>query len=249
MSTFEEYRNRYETIVMERQDGVLELTFHTEGGPLRWGSVAHGEFGAAFNEITTDGGNRIVIMTGTGEEFSGPQGTAGFLRGMPAGEWDRVFRQGRALLGNLLRIEVPVIAAVNGPAYRHAEIPLLSDIVLAAETAAFQDSAHFQHGLVPGDGMHVVLPLLLGWNRGRYFLLTGERLEARRALELGLVAEVLPRERLLPRARELAAQLLRQPELTLHYTRLLFARQLRDQLERYLGYGLALEGLGANALE
>jgi len=43
-----------------------------------------------------------------------------------------------------------VIAAINGPAWRHGEIPLLSDIVLAADTAAFQDSAHFQNGLVPG---------------------------------------------------------------------------------------------------
>ena len=77
---------------------------------------------------------------------------------------------------NLLNIEVPVISAINGPAWRHGEIPLLSDIVLAADTAAFQDSAHFPNGLVPGDGMHIVMPLLLGMNRGRYFLLTGQTL-------------------------------------------------------------------------
>ena len=50
---------------------------------------------------------------------------------------------------------------INGPAWRHGEILLLSDIVLAAGTAAFQDSAHFPNGLVPGDGMHIVMPLLL----------------------------------------------------------------------------------------
>ena len=74
---------------------------------------------------------------------------------------------------NFLNIEVPVISAVNGPAWRHSELPLLADIVLAADTAQFQDSAHFTGGLVPGDGMHIVYPLLLGVNRARYFLLTG----------------------------------------------------------------------------
>ena len=61
---------------------------------------------------------------------------------------DRVHWEGRALLMNLLNIEVPVISAINGPAWRHCEIPLLSDIVLASDTAAFQDSAHFMSGHV-----------------------------------------------------------------------------------------------------
>jgi enoyl-CoA hydratase/carnithine racemase len=100
----------------------------------------------------------------------------------------------------LLEIEVPVISAVNGPAWRHSEIPLLCDIVLAADTAQFQDSAHFPSDVVPGDGMHIVYPLLLGMNRGRYFLLTGQTLNAQKALELGLVAEVHPPDKLLGRA-------------------------------------------------
>jgi enoyl-CoA hydratase/carnithine racemase len=54
--------------------------------------------------------------------------------------------------------------------------------------------------VVPGDGMHIVYPLLLGMNRGRYFLLTGQTLNAQKALELGLVAEVLPPDKLLGRA-------------------------------------------------
>jgi len=101
---------------------------------------------------------------------------------------------------NLLNIEIPVISAINGPAWRHSEIPLLCDIVLAAETAQFQDSAHFTSEVVPGDGMHIVYPLLLGMNRGRYFLMTGQTLDAAEALRLGLVAEVLPPDKLMARA-------------------------------------------------
>ena len=72
------------------------------------------------------------------------------------------------------------------------------------ENTEFQDAPHFPNGLVPGDGVHIVWPLVLGVNRGRYFLLTGQKLSAREAQTLGVVSEVVPRERLLSRAREIA---------------------------------------------
>jgi enoyl-CoA hydratase/carnithine racemase len=97
--------------------------------------------------------------------------------------------------------------------------------------------------MVPGDGMHIIYPLLLGWNRGRYFLLTGQVLDAEKALELGLVSELLPRPELLPRAWALAEQLAQRPSLLARYTRVLFTQPLKRQLIEYLGYGLALEGL------
>jgi enoyl-CoA hydratase/carnithine racemase len=143
----------------------------------------------------------------------------------------------------LLEIEVPVISAINGPAWRHSEIPLLCDIVLAAESAQFQDSAHFPSDVVPGDGMHIVMPLLLGLNRGRYYLLTGQTLDAKKAHEFGLVAEVLPPDRLLPRAWQLAEDLARRPTLLLRYTRLLLTEYLRRQMQDLLGYGLGMEML------
>jgi enoyl-CoA hydratase/carnithine racemase len=73
--------------------------------------------------------------------------------------------------------------------------------VLAADETTTLDSAHFNGGLVPGDGMPMVFPLSMGHNRGRYFLL-----DAKQALDLGLTDEATPRERLLPRALELARQ-------------------------------------------
>jgi enoyl-CoA hydratase/carnithine racemase len=136
-----------------------------------------------------------------------------------------------------------VISAINGPAWRHSEIPLLADIVLAADTAQFQDSAHFASDVVPGDGMHIVMPLLLGMNRGRYYLLTGQTLDARQAHELGLVAEVLPPDRLMARAWELAEDLAKRPTLLLRYTRLLLTEALRRQMHDLLGYGLGMEML------
>ncbi len=246
MSKFEDYRDKFACIAMKREDGILEMRFHTDGGPFQWGLGPHAELPEAFNDVGRDRENRVVILTGTGDLYSGPRATPGssaIAGGITATQFDRVHWEGRALLMNLLNIEVPVIAAINGPAWRHGEIPLLSDVVLASDTAAFQDSAHFPNGLVPGDGMHIVMPILMGVNRGRYFLLTGQTLSAAEAKDWGLVNEVLPADRVLPRAWELARTLTVRPTLLLRYTRLMFTEHLRKRMGDLLGYGLAMEGL------
>src|ERR1700694_5535457 len=231
MTQFDEYAQAYQTIRMERRDGILQITFHTNGGPLQWGELPHGEFPQAFRDIGSDPDNKVVIMTGTGEAFSGPRATPDRKLRRTASAWDKTYWEGKHLLLNLLDIEVPMISAINGPALRHSEIPLLCDIVLAAEETTFQDSAHFPNDLVPGDGMHIVYPLLLGLNRGRYFLLTGQTLNARKALEFGLVAEVLPPDKLMARAWELAEGLTKKTTLLLRYTRLLLTEALRRRMD------------------
>jgi enoyl-CoA hydratase/carnithine racemase len=246
MSRFDDYATKYSSIHMRRENGILEMRFHTDNGSLRWGLVPHGELPDAFADVGRDRDNRVVILTGTGDEFSGVRATPGtrsLAQGLTANAYDRVHWEGRALLMNLLSIEVPVISAINGPAWRHGEIPLLSDIVLASETAAFQDSAHFPSGMVPGDGMHIVMPMLLGMNRGRYYLLTGQTLSAQEAKDLGLVAEVLPADKVLARAWEHAEALTRRPTLLLRYTRLMFTEYIKRRMQDLLGYGLAMEGL------
>jgi enoyl-CoA hydratase/carnithine racemase len=246
MSAFDDYSQRFRTVRMERRDGILLMTLHTEGKALRWGLLPHEELPVAFWEVGRDRENKVVILTGTGDEFSGPRptpDTGAFPARPTALAWDKVYWEGKQLLTNLLNIEVPMISAVNGPAMRHSELALLCDVVLAAEEASFQDSGHFVGGLVPGDGVHVMYPLLLGVNRGRYFLLTGQTISAREAQTLGLVAEVLPRDRLLERAWALAEDLVKQPTLHLRYTRVLFTEYLKRQMQGLLGYGLALEGM------
>ena len=116
---------------------------------------------------------------------------------MTPAKWNRIYTNGKRLLSALLDIEVPVVAAINGPASVHAELALLSDIVIASDDSYLQDAPHFRYGTVPGDGVQAIWPLLLGPNRGRFFLLTGQRISAIEAQQLGVVAEVHPRSELL----------------------------------------------------
>ena len=88
MASLDQYADKYQNIRMERRQGILQMTFHTNGGPLQWGGVPHSEFPLAFAEVGSDPENRIVIMTGTGDAFSGPPGTpAGTPKRTPR-EWD-----------------------------------------------------------------------------------------------------------------------------------------------------------------
>jgi enoyl-CoA hydratase/carnithine racemase len=248
MTSLSEYGQRYEHVAMQRSDdGVLEVTLHSAEGSLRWGPQPHAELCRAFHDIGDDRENRVVIMTGTGDEFTGPicspdERPLGF-RPSPQ-EWDHFYFDGKHLQANLLNIEVPMIAAINGPAYRHLELALLCDITIAADTAVFVDSGHFEHGnLVPGDGVNVVMTMLVGINRARYFHLTGQTIDARSALDLGMVNEVLPPSEVLPRARALARQLARKSNLQLRYSRVILTEPIKQQMQRLVGYGMALEGL------
>jgi enoyl-CoA hydratase/carnithine racemase len=248
MTQFDDYAKRFRFIRLERRDGILQMTLHTDGAPLRWGLEAQAECAQAFADIGADRENRLVILTGTGNEFSGPRldPDATFFHGAqltPAGV-HQVFWNARRLVNSLLDIEVPMIAAVNGPAKRHADLALMCDIVIAADDVTFEDTAHFHNGgIAPGDGINVVYTMLLGLNRARYLMLTGQVLAAREAKELGLVAELMPREKLLARAWELAGQLAKKSDMLLRYTRKVLTHPLRRAMDDGLPHFLGMEAL------
>jgi enoyl-CoA hydratase/carnithine racemase len=252
---FEAYRARYKHIAMRRIDGVLEMRLHTEGGPLVWGGAPHEELSYAFYDVARDRDNRSVILTGTGETFCVPVGhgepdDAQRVKPRTARtKWDPLYSDARHLLTNLMNIEVPVIAAINGPVSVHADLPLLCDIVLAADTATIQDAQHFTNLLVPGDGIHVIWPMLIGPNRARYFLLTAQVLSAAEAHQLGLVGEVLRSQDLEARAWEIARGIAAKPATLVRGTRAVLTQNIKRALLNDLSYGLAVEGLAALQVE
>lgn len=238
MSPISESTQQFSCAQLQRYGGVLELRLHTDGGPFVFNFQALSELPDLFTAIARDTDVRVVVLTGTGDSFCGSLDTESY-RGSASGE--RLYWLVTHLLPNLLDIEAVVISAVNGPVRYHAEIAVVSDIVLCSDTTVFQDRPHMLDGKVPGDGSNIVWPELLGSNRGRYFLLTGEELNAQEALRLGVVNEVLPPADLLPRAHELAQELASKPPLALRYTRICLVQRWRRLLQHELSHGMLLE--------
>jgi enoyl-CoA hydratase/carnithine racemase len=229
-------------------DGVLVIKLHSRGASLGWNGFPHRELPEVFARVAADRQVRAVVLTGTGQSFI--ELIAEFEVGIAQGKataamMDDGLFEGNRLLDQLLAIEVPVIAAVNGPVDVHAELALLSDIVICSDDTYFQDAAHVPSGLVPGDGVQVIWPLLIGFNRARYFLLTGEKIDAAEALRLGLVSEVHPKDAVLPRALAHARRLAVCNPVFARNTRLLFTSQLRQALTLEVSRGLALEAVAS----
>lgn len=245
MTRFDTYQNAFANARLTRSpSGVLEVMLHTDGDKLVFNGHTHEQFVELFHQIGSDPDNRVVILTGAGDAFMDAINPEGFDFFTPRG-YDKIYREGKKVLMNLLDIEVPVIAALNGPVRLHSEYVLLSDIVLATPSTVFQDKPHFEFGIVPGDGVNLLWPEVIGSVRGRYFLLTRQELDASTAQAWGAVNEVVPVDRLLTRAHELAESLAQLPPLTSRYTRIALTQKLRRLIDEGVGYSLALEGISA----
>lgn len=245
MSTFETYRNAFSNARLTRKpNGVLEVKFHTDGEKLVFDGHTHEQFVALFHAIGEDRENRAVILTGSGDAFMDAISPEGFDFFSPLG-FDKILREGRKVLSNILDIEVPMITALNGPVLLHSEYALLTDIVLATPETVFQDKPHFEFGIVPGDGVHILWPEVIGSIRGRYFLLTRQVLDAQTAKEWGVVNEIVNADQLIARAHEIADGIAALPPLTSRYTRIALTQRLKRLIEEGTGYGLALEGISA----
>jgi enoyl-CoA hydratase/carnithine racemase len=245
MSRFEAYRNSFPNARLARsKTGVLEVVFHTDDHTLVFNGHTHEQFVDLFHAVGSDPDNRVVILTGSGNAFMETISPEGFDFFTPQG-YDKIYREGKKVLMNILDIEVPLIAAVNGPVRLHSEYVLLADVVLATPSTVFQDKPHFEFGIVPGDGVNLLWQEAIGTIRGRYFILTRQELDAQTAKEWGAVNEIVPADKLLPRAREIAEGLSKLPPLTTRYTRIALTQKLRRIVDEGVGYGLALEGISA----
>ena len=247
----EEYSKKYkDSFMMRRENHILEVRFHTNGGPVEWGIEMHRDIIAAFFDIDNDPENEVVIVTGTGDSFIAGVSVESFKKhGFPKfGEFQAydifTLDSGREPFG-ILNLHMPVISAINGPSIVHAELVLMNDIVLCSENTYFTE-IHWQGmGFVPGDGVHTLWREILGPVRGNYFLYTGEKIDAKEALRLGVVSEVLPEDKLLDRAWELADTLFMQKNrVARRLTHQLLAQPWREKFTKELPYGLACESFG-----
>jgi enoyl-CoA hydratase/carnithine racemase len=233
-----DYVDKYPEFAIERRDGVLHLRFHTDGGEWYWSAAAHYQLGSVLQDIDADRENRVLLLSGTAENFLDSISLPSF-RGI---SWDHMTWEAKRYLNALLDLEIPVVAAVHGKCTIHAEIALLSDIVLASSTAVFGDAAHLPRNVVPGDGTQIVWSTLLGPNRSRYMLFTEKLLTAQEAFAAGIVGEVLEPATLMDRAWEHATRLAAKPAVVVRNTRTALLRPFKKAFEDSLALGLALQG-------
>src|SRR6202795_1232271 len=211
MAHLDTYRDTFPNARLTRsKSGVLEVAFHTNGGVLVFNGFTHEQFVHLFHAIGSDLDNRVVIMTGSGDAFMEKITPDGFDFFSPRG-YNKIYREGKKVLMNILDIEVPLIAAVNGPVRLHSEYILLAVIVIATPSTVFQDKPHFDFGIVPGDGVNLLWPEVIGSVRGRYFILTRQELGAEMAKQWGVVNEIVGPDELLVRARDLPEGLVKLP--------------------------------------
>ena len=228
--------------------GVLTVTFNTNGGAYTFNARDHEAFVDAFYAISRDRANKVVILTGAGGDWIKDIDFASFGNVADPDVWDKVHDEGTQVLENITNIRVPVICAVEGKAWVHSEYCLLANVIVAGQGATFNDAPHYAGGIVPGDGIFTTWSYAAGPNRAQAFLLSPKPISAETARDWGVVAEVTPKGQALVRARALASEYLKAPEVTRRYTRIHFIQPLKARIVAETGYGLTAEGTSAAAL-
>jgi enoyl-CoA hydratase/carnithine racemase len=245
---FEEYKERFkEHYKMDRRpDGVILVQAHTKGGPIQLSVENHRSLGQMLKTVGADPKNEIMILTGTGKEFMMDADPDGFkLEEQDLAYWayEHAYKDGRINVSSLVNdLEIPTIGVLNGPGF-HTEICLMCDITLCSEDTVIYD-LHYDIGSVPGDGIHSCFQELLGTKRAAYALLTGQAIDAKTAVEYGMVNEVVARDNLLGRAYKIADHIMTQPRTTRRLTTQIVRRPWRQRITNDLDGGFGIQMFG-----
>ncbi|WP_075221037.1 crotonase/enoyl-CoA hydratase family protein [Acuticoccus yangtzensis] len=204
---------------------------------------------AALDEADRDITIRCVILTGAGSAFSSGgnlktmSGPGGLADDLPA-QTRRNYRTGIQRIPLAMEaLEVPVIAAVNGPAIgAGCDLTLMCDLRIASETARFAES-FVKVGIIPGDGGAWLLPRVVGFSKACEMALTGDAIDAAEALSCGLVSRVVPADRLMDEARALAARITANPPHVVRMTKRLLRQAGQVSLSACLDMSAASQAL------
>jgi enoyl-CoA hydratase len=202
-------QENYETMRIERvDDGIVVVKLDR---PERLNAVngrMHAELATFSRDFANDRELGVLILTGEGRAFcaGGDFGPGDPIGSNPSGPPMMV--EARQIVDHILECEKPMISAVNGYAMGlGATVALLCDVVVAGPSAVFADT-HVNMGIGAGDGGQLIWPFLIGVNRAKYYLMTGDRVAGKEAVEMGLANfYVEEQEQLMPKALEVARKL------------------------------------------
>jgi enoyl-CoA hydratase len=203
----------------------------------------HDDLARLFRELKREREARAVLITGRGKFFSAGGDFGWFPTLQDPQRLEQTRRDGKQLVWDLLDVEIPIVAAVNGAAVGlGASIALLCDVIFMADTASIADP-HVRVGVVAGDGGAAIWPLLLGPARAKQYLLTGDALKAPEAERIGLVNAVVPAAELEATALAFATRLAAGAPLAVQFTKQAVNKLVKDALNTAFDTSMALEML------
>ena len=237
-------------LLLEKNGFVATLTINRPEMRNALGEEGDGElFAEATAKINTDRDLRCVILTGADPAFSAGgnvkamRDRTGIFGGSPDELRDNYKHNIHKIVRSLWELEVPLIAAVNGPALGLGnDVACLADIRIASDTAVF-GATFLKIGLVPGDGGAWILPRIIGQSRAAHLFFTAETIHAGTALQWGLVSKVVEHDKLMLEARALAAKICRQPPGVLRMTKKLMREAATANLETVMDLSAAFQVL------
>ncbi len=212
------------------------------------GNTAIDEIVAAASAASTDPSVRAIILTGAGPVFSSGGNVKDMARfaqpGLDANAIRNEYRHGiQRIPKAMCALDVPIIAAVNGPAMGAGlDLACMCDIRIASDNATFAES-FVRVGIVPGDGGAWLLPRAVGAAKAAEMAFTGDPISAAEALACGLVSKVVAADALLVEAQALAARIARNPAGVLRMTKRLLREGVHNTLESVLETSAAYQSL------
>jgi enoyl-CoA hydratase len=232
----------FETLALDRIGDVLRVTIaHPTSALNAVDERLHSELTALFAMLRREEQARAIVLTGSGRAFSAGGDFAWFPQLRDMARLDALRRDAKQLIWDLLDVELPIVAAVNGHAMGlGASIALLCDVIFMADTATIGDP-HVKVGLVAGDGGVAIWPLAVGPARAKQYLLTGDSLSAAEAERIGLVNRVVPAAALADEALAFAARLAAGAPLAVRYTKIAVNKLIKDALNVAFDTSTALE--------
>lgn len=218
---------------LRREDGILEVRFHTDDGPSRFCEAIHAGYLGLLFDIGHDPDNELVIITGTGDSYlslSDEEMSFVHVDYTSSVTYDWWYLVATRVPLAWLDLPVPVICAVNGPFTIHPESVLLSDYIIAGDNTYTVDRHLQDAGCAPVDGINILYEKLLGPNAGRAMLMNGAVIDAQRGKDLGIFAEVVPHGQELSRAWEFARDYMKKvpSRMVRRMTREAFTQPLRE---------------------
>lgn len=216
---------------IKQDDDVLQIRIDHPNSDLNTVDEAlHHDLTVLFRRLKQETEARAILLTGTGRAFSAGGDFNWFKTLRTPRRLFDLNRDAKQMIWDMLDVEVPIVAAVNGHAMGlGASIALFSDVIFAAESAKIADP-HVVAGLVAGDGGVVAWPMAMGPARAKEYLMTGDPVSAAEAERLGIVNHVAPDDQLEAQALAFAQRLAAGAPMAIRYTKLAVNKLIKDSL-------------------